>query len=87
LLINIAIRGFVGRKRVFEDRFKLEESTLDQLLPDLAEKHGRAIASNEINMIEIEFVDEPDPLQRFFRIGTDPSGMVWPIAIDLRTKQ
>ena len=32
-------------------------------------------------MLEIEFLDEPDINQRFFRIGTDPRAMVVPIKL------
>jgi len=34
-------------------------------------------------MIELEFLDEPNPLERFFRFGSDPSGMVMPIKVIL----
>jgi hypothetical protein len=81
--MNVAIRGFVGRTVLFEDRAELDESSLAALLPGLAEKHALAMARHELHMIEIEFLDEPDVNQRFFRFGTDPTGMVMPLKVDL----
>lgn len=82
-MINLAIRGFAGAKKQFEDVIEIDEASLNKLLPALAKKHAQALASHELHMIEIEFLDEPDQKQRYFRFGTDPSGMVKPIAIDL----
>jgi hypothetical protein len=79
MILRVAIRGFVGKKVLFEDRVDVDSDDLDELLPALATKHGAAMAQHRLHMIEIEFLDEPDPLQRFFRIGTDPSGMVLPM--------
>ena len=83
MIIRVAIRGFVADKVQFEDRVVLDSTDLEKLLPSLAEKHATAMAEHRLHMIEIEFLDEPDPLQRFFRIGTDPSGMVAPMRVDL----
>lgn len=86
--IRLAIRGFGGmlRQCVFEDRLEVREEEIESLLPALAKKHGERLASHELYMIEFEFLDEPNPNERFFRFGTDPGGMVAPIAIDLRSK-
>jgi hypothetical protein len=34
-------------------------------------------------MVELEFLDESNPRHRYFRFGTNPDGMVIPIAISL----
>lgn len=82
-VVRVAIRGFADDKLKFEDRIDLAEADIENLLPALAEKHAKALAEHELHMIEIEFLDEPDPLARYFRFGTDSGGMVAPMAIDL----
>jgi len=80
--MRIAIRGFAAGTLLFEDTVVMvDEAALENLLPTLAEEHATAMAEHRLHMIEIEFLDEPDPLQRFFRFGTDPSQMVEPFEI------
>lgn len=81
-MIKLAIRGYANARIVFEDRIEVSESDLDKVIPQYAERHARALAKFELHMIEIEFVDDPGP-DRFFRFGTDPSGMVMPFKFDL----
>ena len=77
--MRLVVRGYAGDQVVFEDRVEIDEN----MLAALAEKHATALADHFLHMIEIEFLDEPDPMQRFFRFGTDPSGMVMPIGVKL----
>lgn len=82
--IRLAIRGFAdGNHLQFEERVEIPEDQLSEVLPVLGKKHANALVSHQLHMIEIEFLDEADLNQRFFRFGTDPAGMVLPIAINL----
>ena len=54
----------------------------DAALNFLIERHAAVITEAlDDHMIEIEFVDEPDPLQRYFRFGTNPQKMVQPMKL------
>ena len=81
--MRLAIRGFVGKTVKFEDCIEVSMMDLDTVLPKLAEEHAEKLTAHELHMIEIEFLDEPNKHARFFRFGTDPSGMVVPIALPL----
>jgi hypothetical protein len=65
------------RFRIYLDGKEQIDEYLEVLDPDLeklAMRHMDLIqkASAENFMVEIEFLDEPDPQQRFFRFGTLP---------------
>lgn len=79
----LAIRGFADKNVVFDVRITVDPANLDKIIPKLAKEHAAKLASYELHLVELEFLDEPDPNERFFRFGTDPSGMVMPIAIPL----
>ena len=52
------------------------------MVEQLAQEHVLRLI-DDLHMVEIEFLDEPDPNERFIRFGTDPRGMVVPIKIAL----
>jgi hypothetical protein len=79
-MIHVAIRGYGSGKKQFEDRVDLDDA---KALEKLRDKHLAALTTHKLHMFEIEFLDEPDPNRRFFRFGTDTSGMVVPLRIDL----
>jgi hypothetical protein len=83
ITLRLAIRGFVNGVKQFEDRVDVNRLSLDTLIDEAATKHADMIAGAELWRIEIEFLDEPDELARYFRFGTDRTGMVLPIAIEL----
>lgn len=92
-MVNLVIRGYAWvsvdgnpqpeRVTRFEETHHIPEFDLDTVLPELGEQHALKMVSDKLHMIEIEFMDEPDPLQRFMRFGTAPLGMVEPVAVKL----
>jgi hypothetical protein len=81
--VRLCFRGWKTgvMKCAFEERVEVSDAEIESVLPRLAEKHAEMLAAG--GMVEVEFLDETDVKQRFFRFGTDPARMVRPIAIDL----
>jgi hypothetical protein len=81
LRVQFTVYNKVGAVLSGPERFLIEPDdagTLEQL----AAEHLALLVENP-GFVEVEFLDELDPLQRFFRIGTDPSRMIAPIAIQI----
>lgn len=60
---------------------------LDGLIAGLGETHATQMKNGEIDMVEIEFLDDPNDPNRFFRIGRTAAGMVDPISLREETTQ
>jgi hypothetical protein len=82
-MIRLAIRGYAAGEKQFEDLLVLDDEQLETHLSTVAENHAEALGSHALHMIEIEFLDEPNPLQRFFRFGSDPRLMRRPRLVNL----
>lgn len=78
--IRLAVRVYIGRVLKYEELITIENDQVPDLMPALAQKHIEALARSP-GMIEIEFLDEPNEQERFFRIGSDPAGMVLPLLL------
>ncbi len=79
-MTRIAIRGFIGKVKQFDEEYD-DTAPIEQI----AHRHLRALLDlpgGDMHMIEVEFLDEPNPLQRYFRFGTDPDMMVMPRAVE-----
>jgi hypothetical protein len=77
--MRIIVRGYGDGELRFKDHIALDD--VDDAMLDifrLAESHREKLKPWDCWLIEVEFLDEPDPLQRFLRFGTDKDGMVDP---------
>lgn len=83
MIIRLVIRGYAAGEVRWKESVLVDSNRLDDVVADMAGRHSTAMAAGELDMIEFEFLDDPDQDHRFFRIGTDPSGMVMPIQVDL----
>lgn len=82
--VRLAVRGFIAGAKVLEEfpTFDDDGARIEKLAESNA-TYLMGLPGGDRHMIEIEFLDEPNPLQRFFRIGTDPAGMTAPVAVRL----
>lgn len=83
MIIRLVVRGYLGSELIFRQNLALDSALVDSVIAAMAPKHSAAMAAHELDMIEFEFPDDPNPDERFFRIGTNPDGMVMPIEVDL----
>lgn len=67
------------------EKHTVPEERFEQIIRDLATRHATEVCTSAHAefMIEVECLDEPDPMERFLRFGSDPSGMLFPLRIDL----
>ena len=78
--IRVIVRIYVGKTLRFQEYV---EAKHEREFREHAAKHMAMIgAQDQPFMIEIEFLDEPDIMQKFLRFGSDPAGMVQPIPAD-----
>ena len=79
---RITARIFIAGALLAAESFELEEAEIETMLPVIAKRHAMLVGDRPF-MLELEFLDEHDPLARYFRFGTDPAGLVIPIEIAL----
>lgn len=84
-MIRLAIRTYKRGVLQTVERIEVSMEDMQNVLTDLASKHAEAMIETP-GHVEIEFLDEPNVNERFFRIGTDFSCMVKPVELDLSDK-
>jgi len=80
--MTLIIRGYLGRKVVFEQPQTADASELESVVERVAIEHAQAMAAGTIDMVELEFPEFPLH-ERYFRFGVNPEGMVMPVVIFL----
>jgi hypothetical protein len=79
---RITARIFVAGELLGAETLELDDAQIETLLPEIARQHAKLVGDRPF-MVEIEFLDEHDPQHRYFRFGTDPRGLVLPVAVAL----
>jgi hypothetical protein len=80
-LANFTVRVYIDNELASEQSLSMAFDDFPDWLKTLAEQHAE-LALMGLVMIEVENLDEPDPLRRFMRVGTDPRRMVAPVQLD-----
>lgn len=77
---RVVVRIWLNSKLFLKERIDVTTEEEEAVIPDLVTKHQKLLIENP-HVIELEFIDELDPKERYFRFGTDPHGMVQPIRV------
>jgi hypothetical protein len=72
--MRIAIRGYIAGRIQFEDYSDIVNNSLHDL-SELYTARLLSLPGGDSHMIAIEFLDEPDPHERWFRFGTDKGAL------------
>lgn len=79
-MTRLAIRLYLAGR--LDEEIVVDAETAD--LEALAREHAeRACVSGKPHLVEMEFLDEADQMQRYYRFGTDPSRMASPLKVKL----
>lgn len=76
--LRVIERAYLGGRLVYEKPARWIGA--DETAAALAGENARATVAGEVDMIELEFPDLPEG-DRYFRIGTNPDGMVLPFRV------
>jgi hypothetical protein len=79
-MTRVIIRGFSDGACIFTESRGVEDSQAEAVFEELGYRHADLMSEDKPWMVEIEFPDEPVS-ERFFRFGSDPRGMVEPLAV------
>jgi hypothetical protein len=79
--MRVIVRGYKKRVLQFEEPLDVDPEKMDDVIHAMALRHVEAMKAGTLGVIEFEFVDEPDPNERFFRIGVETDGMVAPMEL------
>ena len=75
---RLAIRGWRNGEFRFEEHYRGTPAELRAMVPAMVAHHLARLEPLDLPyLLEFEFLDEPDPLQRFLRIGTAPRVMLF----------
>jgi len=77
--MRVAVRGWGDGRKLFDEVIDADEEALETIAPRLIQR----VIGYKRNMLEIEFLDEPNNNERYFRFGSDPTMMVEPIQVKL----
>jgi len=82
--IPLIIRTYDGARLVSLEHTRVAPGEIAVLV---AGQYFDPMLAGAITMVELEFVEDPDPRKRFFRIGTDPEAMRETVPLPLKSER